>query len=304
MKAGYYWPTVFNDCYSWVKKCKKCAFFTGKERLAALPLRPISVNQPFMQWGLDFIGVINPNSSQGHKWIVTATDYFTKWTEAVVLKEANESNILDFYEGIVTRFGAPATIISDNALAFLGTKITEWAVKNCVYLSTSSNYYPQGNGQAESTNKNLLRIIRRTLDENQRTWHTKLKSALWADRITPKRSTGSSPYKLVYGKEAVLPISLDLPALELMKQLELAEFEPMEIRHAELMELEETREHAMQTIKKDKALVKKSFDKKAKARILQIGDLVLKWDADRAKPGKHSKFDAIWSGPYMIIECK
>ncbi|KAH9287468.1 hypothetical protein KI387_031585, partial [Taxus chinensis] len=55
-----------------------------------------------MQWGLDLIGVINPNSSQGHKWILTETDYFTKWTEAVALKEANESNIVDFYEGIVT----------------------------------------------------------------------------------------------------------------------------------------------------------------------------------------------------------
>ncbi|KAH9323560.1 hypothetical protein KI387_018199, partial [Taxus chinensis] len=79
-----------------------------------------------------------------------------------------------------------------------------------------------------SMNKNLLRIIIRTLDENQRTWHTKLKSALWVDRITRKRSTGNSPDKLVYGKEAVFPISLELPTLELMKQLELSEFKPMD----------------------------------------------------------------------------
>ena len=61
----------------------------------------------------------------------------------------------------------------------------------------------------------------------------------------PKRSTGNSPYKLVYGKEAVLPISLELPALEIMKHLELSEFEPMEARYVELMELEEIREHAV-----------------------------------------------------------
>ncbi|KAH9315920.1 hypothetical protein KI387_024547, partial [Taxus chinensis] len=93
-----------------------------KERLSALPLHPISVDQPFMQWGLDFIGVINPNSSQVHKWILTATDYFTKWIEAVALKEENESSILDFYEGISTRFGIHATIISYNALAFIRSK--------------------------------------------------------------------------------------------------------------------------------------------------------------------------------------
>ncbi|KAH9289484.1 hypothetical protein KI387_033601, partial [Taxus chinensis] len=93
-------------------------------------------------------------------------------------------------------FGVPATIISDNALAFLGAKITDWAVKHGIYLSSSSNYYPQGNGLAESTNKNLLRIIRRTLKDNQRAWHLMLNSALWADRVTPKRSVGNSPYKL------------------------------------------------------------------------------------------------------------
>lgn len=146
MKAGYYWPTLFSDCYTWIWKCKKCALFTGKERIAALPLHPILVDQPFMQWGLDFMGIINRKSRQGHKWILTTMEYFTKWTEAVVLKEANESNILDFYEGIVTRFIVLATIISDNALAFIGSKITEWAVKNGIYLGTSSNYYPQGNG--------------------------------------------------------------------------------------------------------------------------------------------------------------
>ncbi|KAH9311647.1 hypothetical protein KI387_026682, partial [Taxus chinensis] len=139
----------------------------------------------------------------------------------------------------------------------------------------------------------------RTLDDNQRTWHTKLKLSLWADKTTPKRSIGNSPYKLVYGKEVVLPISLELPALELMKQLELSEFKPMEARYVELMELEEIREYAVHMIEKDQALVKRWFDKKARAKTFQEGNLVLKWDADQAKPGKHSKFDAIWSGPYM-----
>jgi len=49
MKFGYYWPKVFSDCYEWIKRCKNCAFFIGKERLAALPLHPILVDQPFMQ---------------------------------------------------------------------------------------------------------------------------------------------------------------------------------------------------------------------------------------------------------------
>lgn len=71
-------------------------------------------------------------------------------------------------------------------MAFIGLTITEWAVKNGIYLNTSSKYYPQGNGLAESTNKNIITIIKKTLQENKRDWHSKLKATLWLDRITPK----------------------------------------------------------------------------------------------------------------------
>ena len=98
---------------------------------------------------------------------------------------------------------------------------------------------------AESSNKNLIEIIKRTIEDNQGCWHRKLRIALWADRITPKRSIGNSPFMLVYGREARLSISLEFPALELAHQLELVEYDAMAVRMAELMELEEKRGQAM-----------------------------------------------------------
>ena len=109
---------------------------------------------------------------------------------------------------------------------------------------------------------------------------------------------------LVYGREARLSISLEFPTLELDHQLELIEDDAMIVRMAELMEMEEKRSQAMQTLKTHQQQVKKSFDKKARVRIFREGDLVLKWDADREKLGRHSKFDALWSGPYLINSCK
>lgn len=76
-----------------------------------------------------------------------------------------------------------------------------------ISLSYSSPYHPQGNGQAESSNKNLLKIIKRMLGENKRAWDSKLSLAVWADRITIKKFTGFAPYELVYGKEARLPLN-------------------------------------------------------------------------------------------------
>ena len=75
-----------------------------------------------------------------------------------------------------------------------------------IKLIHSTSYYPQGNGLAESSNKSLIRIIKKLLEDNKKNWDSKLKYALWADRVTTKKSTGNSPFKLVYGTADVFPI--------------------------------------------------------------------------------------------------
>ena len=84
------------------------------------------------------------------------------------MEDAIKSSLVEFLDGIVTRFGAPSTIILDNAKSFVGAQICAWAVDHNIYLRMSSNYYPQGNGLAESSNKNLIRIMKRTIQDNQR----------------------------------------------------------------------------------------------------------------------------------------
>ena len=59
-----------------------------------------------------------------------------------MLKDTNETTVLNFYDDIVNRFGVPDSIISDNVLSFIGMKVTDWAFKHGIYLSKSSNYYP------------------------------------------------------------------------------------------------------------------------------------------------------------------
>ena len=83
LRAGFYWPTLFVDVKKFVTACHKCQIFEGKRKLLPLPLKPISTERPFQQWGLDFIGEIHPPSSGQHRWILTATDYFTKWIETI-----------------------------------------------------------------------------------------------------------------------------------------------------------------------------------------------------------------------------
>ena len=185
--VGYYWPTLFKDTHDYVRKWKICQTASGRQRKPAFPLQPVSIEQPFEQWGLDIIGEILPNSSKKHKYILTAIYYFTKWVEAISLKVANSDSIIDFIDQfIIIRFGVPNALVFDNASYFSGNSIMEFAIKRGFKLKYSANYYPQGNGLAESTNKNLIKIIKRTIDQNQKNWHKSLIFALWADLITEK----------------------------------------------------------------------------------------------------------------------
>eukprot|EP00253_Pinus_taeda_P031651 PITA_31651 len=220
LRARFYWPTLFADVKKYVTSCHKCQIFEGKKKLLPLPLKPISTEKPFQKWGLDFIGEIHPSSSSQHKWILTAMDYFTKWIEAIPCSQANDSVIMQVLEtNILSRFGCPKKIIIDNAVAFKSKRMINFCHKYHITLGHSTAYYPQGNGLAESSNKSLINIIKKVLEENKKSWHKKLVNALWADRLTTKRSIGTSPYQLVYGMEAVFPSSLGIPVIKLLQEI-------------------------------------------------------------------------------------
>ena len=168
LRAGYYWPTLFSDVFSFVKSCDRCQRFAGRQQLKSFPLKPIHTNGPFQQWGLDFIGEINPHSSGQHQWILVATDYFTKWIEAIPTKKADHQVAMKFLiENIFTRFGCPTKIVTDNVVAFRARELMEMCESKGIKLVHSTSYYPQGNGLVESSNKILVRIIKKLLEDNK-----------------------------------------------------------------------------------------------------------------------------------------
>jgi len=156
---------------------------------------PIKFEAPFQQWGIDFIGEIHPSSSAQHKWILIATDYFTKWMEAIPTIFSTDAVVINlFKENILTKFSCPRKIIIDNVQSFKYTSIIIFYQKYNIILGHSTAYYPQSNGLVESSNKSLMRIIKKILNENKKAWHSHLKYALWENKINTKRSTCTSPY--------------------------------------------------------------------------------------------------------------
>ena len=125
LRVVYYCPTLFKYAYNSIRKCAPCQKCVGKLKKLTFPLQPVTFQYPFQQWGLDFVGPISPPSSLQHKYIMTATYYFTRWVEAIPLKVVNTNSVTYLLESnILTRFGVLDSLVFDNASYFNSIYIT------------------------------------------------------------------------------------------------------------------------------------------------------------------------------------
>jgi len=148
------------------------------------------------------------------------TDYVTKRAEAKALVRETEQTVVNFlFEEIFVRYGVPREIVTDQGTQFTSRLVQEITKKYQIKHRRSTPYHPQANGQVESTNKTLEGIMTKIVATNRKNWANKLNEALWAYRITWKDTTGFSPYQLVYGKEVMLPIELQIHTYKLAAHL-------------------------------------------------------------------------------------
>ena len=140
-----------------------------------------------------------------------AVDYFTKWAEAEALANIRDTDVKKFvWKNIVTRFGVPNSLVTDNGLQFDNKAFRTFCSELNIRNKYSTPAYPQSNGQAEAVNKTDLNGLKRRLDGAKGRWAEELPNVLWAYRTTPRRSTGETPFSLTYGAEAVIPTEVSL----------------------------------------------------------------------------------------------
>ncbi|KAL0287355.1 UNVERIFIED_CONTAM: hypothetical protein Scaly_2767100 [Sesamum calycinum] len=111
-RMGHYWPTLVKDYINYVRRCQACQFHANLIHQPPESLHPTVASWPFNAWGLDVVGPLT-KSSRGHLYILTAIDYFSKWVEAVPLKELKKEKVADFIRThIIYRYGVPRYTLS------------------------------------------------------------------------------------------------------------------------------------------------------------------------------------------------
>jgi hypothetical protein len=101
----------------------------------------------------------------------------------------------------------------DNVPAFIFAKLIQFMAKLGVKHFTSYYYYPQGNGKVDSTNTNMVRIIKRIIEDKSHQWNTFLTYALSVDCTTTKASKCFTPFQIIYGQEDIIPTDLEISSL-------------------------------------------------------------------------------------------
>ncbi|KAA0042127.1 protein NYNRIN-like [Cucumis melo var. makuwa] len=138
-RRSYYWPTMIHDSMHFAKYCEACQFHANFIHQTPEPLHPTIASWPIEAWGLDLVGPIMPKSSAGHSYILAGTDYFSKWAEAVPLREAQKENIVNFVQShIIYRYGIPHRIVTDNGRQFANTLMDKLCEKFNFKQYTSS----------------------------------------------------------------------------------------------------------------------------------------------------------------------
>ncbi|MCO5579087.1 hypothetical protein L7F22_032939 [Adiantum nelumboides] len=251
----------------------------------------------FEKWGIDAIGPL-PITARGKCYILTVVDYLSRWAEAKLVKQITSKDVAKFvYEDICCKFGMPLELLSNKGPGFGGELVDYLCEKLHVCHRFTTPYYPQCNDMNEEFNGEFIRMLTKMTQSNVKTWDLELPCALWAYRTTIKIGTGFSPFHLVFGKEALLPIEVEIPALKMMLKFEEANHDALKERLLYLkclqLDIALALQHYEQVLKTSQAKVKDKGIKKC--------DMVLRYNS-KLDSTFQTKFQIKWQVPFLVLD--
>ena len=136
------------DAVEYCRKCALCQRMGQPNEKDRMPHQLVLPLEPFQKWGLDFVGLFKPATARTrNRYVVVATDYYTKWVEAKAVRDNRTASTTKFlYEFIWCRYGCPIVLISDQGRQFLGHVVESIMSFYAVVHKRSTPYYQQANG--------------------------------------------------------------------------------------------------------------------------------------------------------------
>ena len=300
LKLRFKWKGMDQWVADYVKSCVKCQLNKDSNEKPAGLLMPLPIpTRPWQQFGIDFMGPFRMTKA-GMDGIAVIVCHFSKMKHIVPISmrmSAREAVKMVMKE-VVRLHGAPEVIVHDRDVRFTARFWTEYWKLMGAKLGVSTAYHPQTDGQTERENRTIGAVIRSVINEDQDDWDVTLPLVELAVNSAVQASTGVSPFKMVYGREATLP--LDVVLRTPITTIANPAVEELWLRMKQLWE------ESQKAMGAAKSRQKQDADKKRRALEFTVGDKVLLSTAHiRLKGAKELqrsvKFAAKFIGPFPVV---
>ena len=267
----FYWAGMTKDIKSHIKEKCHCVIDKEPNVKEKAKLVPIQAKSPFEMVSVDFHHL--DICKGGYKYVMVVIDHFTRYVQMYATRSQSGKAAADkLFNDFIVHYGCPRRIHHDQGGHFNSNMWNELHRFMGIKSSNTTPYHPQGDGQVERPNRTLDGMLKSLGKNEKKNWSKFIPKLAFAYNSTINKSTGFSPFFLMYGRESRLPIDSVFPDM-------MVEEVPRK-SHAEFARewersMKEAVEIARTNIQKSAEYNKKNFDKKAKAVDLEIGDRVL-----------------------------
>ena len=296
LKERLYWPGCGEDVEEWCKRCDICARRKSTAPKRRAGLQTLRAGYPMQTVCVDIMGPL-PETNRGSKYVLVAADCFTKWVEVYGIPNQEALTVaVKLVDEMFCRFSPPEQIHSDQGRQFESELIKEICKLLQIKKSHTTPYRPQGNGMVERFNRTLLDMLATAVGDNPADWENYIHKLCFAYNTSVHSSTGYSPFFLMFGRQAAIPVDLMYPLRREEEDKELPDF-VQELKKRLQDAYASVRVHCQSTHLRQKAI----YDRKAHGEQLKEGDLV--WLFLPAVPrGQCRKLFHPWTGPYTVVK--
>ena len=296
IRLKYYWPKMYDEIGKYVQSCLLCQQVKRPVHAKPPPLQPLPVADLFSRWHIDILSGL-PTTKDKYKHILVVVDSYSKWMEAHPLRSQEATEVAAvLYREVITRYGAPRTLISDRGQTFMSKLTAAMCELFQITRHYVSAYHPATNAVVERANSIILQGFRMYCKDQQDDWPEILPSVMMAHRMTPcTQASQVSPFFLLFGREMHIPIDTAL-----LPKDNLSQNHKVHLNNV-LKQLETTRKIATENIKAAQVRYKHQFDKRSQEPKFQPAERVWLY-CTKVAVGKAPKLHRKWVGPYYITQ--
>ena len=282
----YWWPRMREDVTAHINGCLKCArrksFGTSKAPLQSMPI----VNRVWERIAMDVVGPIQ-ESIKGYKYILVLSDYASRFVFTFPMRNQTALTIADiFVNKLITKYGAPETVLTDQGTNFLSSLIKEICRLFKIKQIRTTAHHPQTDGLVERFNRTLCDMLACYVVDEAEEWDKYLPFVTLAYNTSKQATLKQTPFYLFFGREPILPNDINITNNR----------EAEEIQHEEFsLQWNKAQELANQHLFKAQTRQKRYYDEGTKSIKYNINDMVL-----LKAPPSAGKFINRWNGPFII----